>query len=150
MDIQTSIAPDHNTILLSVLWPNKNPRGLGFWKFKNSLLEDKEYTTRILELYPQLSEKYHYVNDQQLFWELIKMEIRSTTILFSKGKIQAICKHEAEIKRQLDNLEKIICNSQNLDNIDEILKQYEDLKGELQHQYENKGKAVIFSLNAAG
>ena len=109
-----------------------------------SLLQDKEYTTKILELYPQLREKYHYVNDQQLFWELIKMEIRSTTISFSKGKAPAIRKHEAEIKQPLDELDKIICNSQNFDNIDEILKQYADLKKELQHQYENKGKAAIF------
>ena len=144
VDIQTSIAPDHNMIILSLSWPNENPRGPGFWKFNNSLLEDKEYTTKILELYPQLREKYHYVNDQQLFWELIKMEIRSTTISFSKGKAQAIRKHEAEIKQQLDELDKIICNSQNFDNIDEILKQYADLKKELQHQYENKGKAAIF------
>ena len=55
-----------------------------------------------------------------------------------------IHKHEAEIKQQLDKLDKIICNSQNLDNIDEILKQYDDLKKKLQHQYENKGKAAIF------
>jgi len=53
------------------------------------------------------------VNDQHLFWELIKMEIRSTTILFSKGKAQAIRKHEVEIKQQLDELDKIICKSQN-------------------------------------
>ena len=30
------------------------------------------------------------------------MEIRSTTISFSKGKAQAIRKHEAEIKQELD------------------------------------------------
>ena len=72
------------------------------------------------------------------------MEIRTTTISFSKGKAQAIRKHEAEIKQQLDKLDKIICNSQNLDNIDGILKQYDDHKKELQHQYENKGKAAIF------
>ena len=70
------------------------------------------------------------------------MEIRSTTISFSKGKAQATRKHEAEIKQQLDKLDKIICNSQNLDNIDGTLKQYDDLKKELQHQYENK--AAIF------
>ena len=64
------------------------------------------------------------------------MKIRSTTTSFSKGKAQAIRKHEVEIKQQLDELDKI-CNSQNLDNIDGILKQYDDLKKELQHQYEN-------------
>ena len=72
------------------------------------------------------------------------MEVRSTTILFSKGKAQAIRKHEVEIKQQLDELDKIICNSQNLDNIDGILKQYDDFKKELQHQYNNNGKAEIF------
>ena len=145
VDIQTSIAPDHNTILLSLSWPNENHRGPGFWKFNNCLLDDKEYTsTKIQELYPRLRAKYHYVNDQQLFWELIKMEIRSTTISFSKGKAQAIRKHEVEIKQQLDELDKIICNSQNLATIDGILKQYDDLKKELQLQYENKAKAAIF------
>ena len=144
MDIQTSIAPDHNMILLSLSWPNENPRGPGVWKFNNSLLEDKEYTTKILELYPQLQQKYHYVNDQQLFWELIKIEIRSTTILFSKGKAQAIRNYEAEIKQQIDEIDKIMYNSRNLDNIDGILKQYDYLKKELQYQYENKGKAAIF------
>ena len=72
------------------------------------------------------------------------MEIRSTTISFSKGKVQAILKHEVEIKQQLDELDKIICNSQNLDNIDGSLKQYDDLKKELQHQYDNKGRTAIF------
>ena len=71
VDIQTSIAPDHNTILLSLSWPDENPRRPGFWKFNNSLLEDKEYKTKILELYPHLREKYYYVNDPQLFWELM-------------------------------------------------------------------------------
>ena len=48
VDIQTSKAPDHNMILLSLSWPNENPRGPGFSKFNNSLLEDKEYTAKIL------------------------------------------------------------------------------------------------------
>ena len=65
------------------------------------------------------------------------MEIRSTTILFSKRKAQAILKEEVQVKQQLDDLDNIICNSQSLDNIDDILKQYEDLKKELQHQYDN-------------
>jgi len=121
VDIQTLIAPDRNTILLSLSWPNENPRGPGFWKEN----ENTRPNSRIL--YPQLREKYHYVNDQQLFWELIKVGMRSTTIPFPKGKAQTR-KHEVEIKQQLDELDKIICNSQNLDNLDEILKQYDDLK----------------------
>ena len=64
----------------------------------------------------------------------MKMETGITAISFSRGKAQAIRKDEVRIKQQLDELDEIICNSQNLDNIDEILKQYDDLKKELQHQ----------------
>ena len=41
------------------------------------------------------------------------MEIRSAIISFSKGKAQVIRKHEKEIKQQLDELDRIICNSKN-------------------------------------
>ena len=104
---------------------------------------------KILELYTQLCEKYHQVNDQQLFWELIKMEIRSTTISFSKGKANAICKDEAQIK-QLDELDNIICNSQNLDNTDEILNNMMTLTGNSNINMKIKAKLQFSGLNAAG
>ena len=144
VDIQTSIAPDHNTICLLLSWPDEHPRGPGFWKFNNTLLDDEEYTSKIRELYPELRKKYSDVKDQQLFWELMKMEIRTVTISFAKGKAQTIKKCETVIKEQLDELDKKICNSQNLDNINDTLKQYDDLKKELQQHYDNKGKAAIF------
>ena len=144
VDIQTSIAPDHNTICLLLSWPDEHPRGPGFWKFNNTLLDDEEYTSKIRELYPELRKKYSDVKDQQLFWKLMKMEIRTVTISFAKGKAQTIKKRETVIKEQLDELDKKICNSQNLDNINDTLKQYDDLKKELQQHYDNKGKAAIF------
>ena len=139
VDIRTLIAPDHNVIFLLLSWPDVHPRGPGFWKFN-----DEDHTTTIRESYPKLRKKYSYVNDQQLFWELMKMEIRTMTISFAKRKAQIVRKRETVIKEQLDELDKKICNSQNLDNIDPILKQYDELKKELQQQYNNKGKAAIF------
>ena len=38
VDIQSSIAPDHRTVLLSLHWTKVVPRGPGFWKFNNALL----------------------------------------------------------------------------------------------------------------
>ena len=38
-----SIAPDHNAIYISLTLSNKCPRGPGFWKFNNTLLEDAQY-----------------------------------------------------------------------------------------------------------
>ena len=66
VDIQTSIAPDHSAIVL-LSWPNETPRGPGYRKFNNTLVEDEEYVSKIRELYPCLREKYAYLNDPQLF-----------------------------------------------------------------------------------
>ena len=144
VDIQTSIAPNHNTIFLLLSWPYEHPHRLGFWKFNNTLLNDEDYTSTIQELYPELCQKNSYVSKQQLFWELMKMEIRTTTISFAKGKAQTIKKCETVIKEQLDELDKKICNSQNPDNIDPIFKQYDGLKKELQRHFDNKDRAAIF------
>ena len=72
------------------------------------------------------------------------MEIRSTTISYTKGKRKLLNKRELEIKETLDNLDDIICNSDDLQNIDQDLKLYDNLKKELQSLYERKGKEVLF------
>ena len=74
VDIQPSIAPDHNLIYLLLTWTKENPRGPGLWKFNNSLLAE-EYSAKIHELYPMFREKLSSVEDKRLFWEMIKMEI---------------------------------------------------------------------------
>ena len=62
------------------------------------LTGDEEYVVKIRELYPKLREKFLCVNDPQLFWELIKMELRSATISFAKGKAKTAKNREALIK----------------------------------------------------
>ena len=75
-----SIAPDHKTIYIDLTLPQNIKRGPGFWKFNNSLLNDEEYTFRIQQLIPRLREKHFRVEDKNLVWELMKMEIRQNTI----------------------------------------------------------------------
>jgi len=78
--ITVSIAPDHKAIYFYLSLPVTTPRGPGFWKFNNTLLDDEVYVTHIRELIPQIREKYTFVQDKQLFWELMKMEIREKSI----------------------------------------------------------------------
>ena len=90
VDIQTSIAPDHKLVLLSIQWEKLSKRGPGFWKFNNSLLNDENYMQLIQNTYPEFQRKYSHVQDKQIFWELLKMEIRTSTISFSKGRAKLI------------------------------------------------------------
>ena len=53
-------------------------------KFNNQLLEDDENKTLIKDGLENILEYYKDVESKQLLWELIKMEIRSKTIIYSK------------------------------------------------------------------
>ena len=57
VDIQSSIAPDHKTVFLSLHWTKVVPRGPGFWKFNNALLEDNNYVEQMRQRYSGFREK---------------------------------------------------------------------------------------------
>ena len=72
------------------------------------------------------------------------MEIRTATISFSKGRSKTMSIRENEIKRLLAKLDSIICNSDNLQGIEIQLKNYDNLKRELEEIYDRRGRAAMF------
>ena len=66
------------------------------------------------------------------------MEIRIVTISFSKGRSKTINTREKEIKRLLAELDRIICNSDDLQGIEMELKNYDNLKRELEGNYDHQ------------
>ncbi|XP_068729059.1 probable DNA double-strand break repair Rad50 ATPase [Montipora capricornis] len=106
--------------------------------------DEAEYSAKIREFHPMFCEKLSYVKDKRLFWEMLNMEIRNVTISFAKGKASLVRKHEREIKERLDKLDKKICHSADLNNVDQELNEYDELKNELKLIYEVKSKATIF------
>ena len=143
-EILSAIAPDHNAISISLTLPNKCPRGPGFWKFNNTLLKDAQYIDKIHNTYTQARKYYGHLTDKRLFWEMIKMEIRSATITYSKNKSKSIRNREQELIRKLDHLDGTICNNFSSPHIDGVLREYDELKTELQSIYEEKGKQAKF------
>ena len=87
-NIVDNIFSDHYAITLSMsLESNEKKRSPGFWKFNNSLLMDECYTEMITKQIPaEFIDKYCNLHDKGLFWEIIKMEIRASTITFAKDK----------------------------------------------------------------
>ena len=72
------------------------------------------------------------------------MEIRIATISFVKGRSKTINTREKEIKRLLAELDRIICNSDDLQGIEMELKNYDNLKRELEGIYDWRGWAGMF------
>ena len=84
VETRASIAPDHKAVSLSINLNDEFKRGSGLWKFNNTLLQDECFLQLIKDYYPCILQKQADVTDKQLLWELIKMEIRSETIRYSK------------------------------------------------------------------
>ena len=80
-------------------------RGPGFSKFNNSLLEDKNFVEELKENIEKYKEKYGYLDDKRLYWEIIKMEIRSFTLFFSKRRSKQRRNEEELLQSKLCNLQ---------------------------------------------
>ena len=116
--------------------------GPGLWKFNNTLLEDENYKDLIEFYYPQILNKYSEVVDEQLLWELIKMELCAKTIKYSKQKRSSLRNKEEILQNELQELDYKICNNDTFDQ--EILEKYEAAKEELKHIHEVKGREAMF------
>ena len=84
----------------------KNKARTRVWKFNNSLHADKKYIELITKSVPKFVSKYEDLVDKGLFWEMIKMEIRATTISFAKGRAKQKRDEEKELLQQFSNLQE--------------------------------------------
>ena len=100
--------------------------------------------TKIRETYSRTRAFYSDLKDARLPWEMLKVEIRAATIAYGKKKAKVTTNRELKITKQLEILDRNICDNFNSPDIARILKEYEDLKTELQSIYNEKGRAAIF------
>ena len=124
-ETRSSIAPDHKAIFLCLQIDQTFEQGPGNWKFENTLLKNNEYVNLIKKSFLSIQEKYHDVENKQLYWDLLKMEMRSKTISYSKKKREQQCR-EHNIQCKLEDLDLEICNNRNL--CDNTLNEYDNLK----------------------
>ena len=103
VDKMTHHDSDHSPVNISLTSEDQSaPRGPGFWKFNNSLLQNEEFVTKLKSLIQNAKEKYKKVTDKRLFWEMIKMEIRIFSIRFAKRKAKE--KRHIELLRKIQDL----------------------------------------------
>ena len=141
-NIKVSNAPDHKAVILGLRILSEM-RGPGLWKFNNSLVEDNEFVELIKQSYPVIREKL-----KRLKWELIKMEIRSITISYTKHKGKECRNRVTESQNRLEALEIMIKNSNNEEQLSAEITEYDNLKIELQCIYEVKEKGAVLRSKA--
>ena len=129
--MDTNINPgyrtDHSSILLKLKFIN-NERGLGYWKFNNSLLKNKDYIKLVKDTIQEVKDTYKTNDEQatyntefsindQLFLETLLMVIRGNTIQFSSFNKRKNTEKENKLEADIKKLEEEI--SLNINNIND-------------------------------
>ena len=139
IDIKASIGSDHSLIDVD-FYNNEAPtRGPSFWRFNASLLKDKVYVQQMNTGYIKAMEKYSDIEDKGLKWDLIKMELRSSTVCFSKNKAKETRDNIKENMMIVNCLEKKI----NVEPTDDLLKQYSEAKQYIEDYNKEKAQGVL-------
>ena len=123
--IGTSYKSDHSLISVE-LETEIIDKGKPFWKFNNSLLRDKQYVEVVKKIIDELERQYTTINEQnekqqnagenkkiindQLFFEMILLEIRGKTISYASYKKNKERKEEKTLLEEISRLENNLCD----------------------------------------
>ena len=69
-------------------------------------MADKTYVELITKNIPEYVKKYQELEDKGLLWEMIKMEIRATTVIFAKRKAKQKQNKEKEHLLRFNSLQE--------------------------------------------
>ena len=101
---------DHASVSFQVQSNNLVQRGPGFFKFNNSLLNDKCFMEGLRKKIPEYKEKYNYLEDKRLYWDMLNMEI-SLTICYCKRAAKDKKDEEAMLQQLLSSLRNLMCKN---------------------------------------
>ena len=102
---------DHSAVSFNIQSDDFIKRGPGFFKFNDSLLDDQCFVEDLSEKIPEYKQKYDYLENKSLYWDMLKIEIRSFTIYYCKRNAKTKKAEEALLQEKLSSLHKLMCEN---------------------------------------
>ena len=107
-------------------------RGKGFWKFNNSLLQDRQFINIVKETVQNSVNRYSDLKNYSLLWDVVKCDIRAATISYATWKNKHNKKTLKELENRLSLLEVNLNESPNMYNeYLAVRHEFEDLNNEI-------------------
>ena len=143
-EIEMGYRTDHSLIKLT-LKTSEESKGRSFWKFNNSLLKDNEYIKMVKKVILDVKKQYideekspkdkniedltpeelYLTINNQLFFEMILLEIRGKTISYSVFKKKQKDKKEEKLVREISELES---NNEDINTITQKKNELKELR----------------------
>jgi hypothetical protein len=139
VEISPGFRSDHSLIELNFNPSNSSERGPSYWRFNSNLLTNTDYITYMNTRIDEITEKHNTIEDPGIMWDVIKMEIRSSTICFSKDLA----------KKNRENIHKVIIENDRLSKLidtnpcEENLSAFEVTKLEIEHHNNEKSNGIL-------
>lgn len=130
--IKPGYRSDHSLIEIK-LKLTQQVKGPGLWKFNNSLLKDDTYVNEVKTCIAKVHNQYYDNNNRltigdQLFFEMLKLEIRGKTIAYTAAKKKELNLQEKTLDQRIDTLHKAFCMDPSYDNLNKLTEAQNDLK----------------------
>ena len=124
--------PDHKAVVINIK-KYKKPRGKGYWKMNNSVIDDTDYKDGITSLYNETIEQYNNTVSKALLWDYLKIKIKEFTTSYCISKARSRKHLTKDIEEKLDCIDKS-------DKKDEKILERKLLKQQLDTLYEQRAK----------
>jgi exonuclease III len=138
VDIEPGFRSDHSLIEINFKSSKETKRGPSYWRFNSNLLSNITYTTYMNNRIDEIMEKHKDIGDKGLKWDVVKMEIRSSTVCFSKKLAKKNRDHIHEVILDNDRLSKLIEKQPS----EQLLQEYEATKLEIEYYNNEKANGV--------
>ena len=131
-EVLAAFSTDDSPLLISLDLRKDENRGIGLWKFNNSLSMNSDFQTKMKFHIKSTLETLEIegIRDPQVRWEFLKYEIRKFSIEFSKLQAQNTKKEKMFLENKLKKLEN---NTNCMENLE-----YIDCRNKLDKIYEQK------------
>ena len=136
IEIIPSVQSDHSALRLNV---QNEARGRGYWKFNNSLIQDKEFVEAMKNAIPNFLKSASSFDDPILKWEFVKYKCRDLSRQISIEKSRERKSRRVKLENRLAELENIITTNSR----EEVITAYNNCKSDLEALYNYITEGII-------
>ena len=108
IEIMPSVQSDYSALKFNFCTVQNEARGRGYWKFNNSLIQDKEFVEAVKNEIPNFLESASSFDDPMMKWEFVKCKCRDLSWKISIEKSGERKSRRVELENRLAELENMI------------------------------------------
>ena len=123
---------------------SEQTRDRGYWKFNNSLTEDKDFVEKLRTYINDIKSTFNEHQDSRINWEFLKYKIQRFSNRYNLEQEKKRKARQKVLESRLQELEQRIVDTEA--EIENIIDDYENTKAELEQIHNHIANGIILRL----